>query len=63
MKTLMIVLLAVCSVALLLGIAGVFGSEFILLSTLIALAIGVIYIPSALGLIKKEDDSYYTSEH
>ena len=63
MKTLSIVLLSICSIALLLGIVGVFGSEFILLSILIALAIGVIYIPSALGLIKKEDDSYYSSEH
>lgn len=63
MKTLSIVLLTICSITLLLGIVGVFGSEFILLSILIALAIGVIYIPSALGLVKKEDDNYYTSEH
>ncbi len=54
-------ILTISAVLLLLGIMGFFGTEFILLSALIALAIGTLVLPSALGLTKKED-SYYGSE-
>ena len=54
-------ILTIAAVLLLLGIMGIFGTEFILLSALVALAIGTLILPSALGLTKKEDP-YYGSE-
>lgn len=63
MKTLLITLLLLTALALLLGIAGFFGAEFILLSVLVAIAAGIVLIPTVLGLNRNEEDHYYPTEH